>query len=78
MGSESAIQNQEGKDKSERREWCQKAQLPCFYLSPYFGDSENPDSTLLHILEGLTVFRQRVPKIQAMLRISSCYGLVKK
>ena len=45
-----------------------------FFLSPYFGNS---NSTLLRIFEGLTVFRQRVPKIQAMLGLIPCYGLVK-
>ena len=61
------------RNESERREWRQKAQLPCFYLYPYFGDSRNP-----RIFGGLTVFCQRVPKIQVMLGISPCYGLAKK
>ena len=67
----------EARNKSERREWHQKAQLPCIYLSPYFGNSGNPDSTILRIFWDLTVFHQRVPKIQTMLGISPCYGLVK-
>ena len=58
-------------------EWHLKAQLLCFYLSLYFGDSGNPESTFSHIFEGLTVFHQRVPKIQAMRGLGPCYGLVK-
>ena len=78
VGSDSASQHQQGEDESERREWRQKAQLQCFYLFPYFGDSGNPDSTLLRIFEGLTVFCKRVTKIQTTLGLSPCYGLVKK
>ena len=37
VGSDSASQHQEDKGESERRKWCRKAQLPCFYLSSYFG-----------------------------------------
>ena len=66
------------RNENERCEYCQNLQLLCFYLSPYFGDSRNPDLTLLRIFENMTVFRQRDPKIQAMIRISPCYGLVLK
>ena len=65
------------------------AKIPnsCFYTFPnscvytflhIFGESVNPDSTLLHTFEGLTAFRQRVPKIQVMLGLIPCYGLVKQ
>ena len=63
------------KNEIERRKWRQKAQLLRFFLSLYFG---NPDSTLSRIFGGLTVFCQRVPKIQAVLGLAPCYGLVKK
>ena len=72
----SRASTKEARNESEICEWHRKAQLPCFYLSPYFGDSGNPNSTLFRIFEGLTVFRQKVPKVKAMLGLIPCYGLV--
>ena len=77
-GPISRASNKETRNKSERRKGRRKAQLPFFYLSPYFGDSGNPDLTLFRIFEGMTVFHQKFPKIQAMLGLSPCYGLVKQ
>ena len=67
VGSGFASQHQEGEDEIEICEWRRKAQLLCFFLSLYFG---NPDSTLLRSFEGLAVFRQGVPKIQACLGLA--------
>ena len=40
--SDSASQNQEGEDESERRKWCQKAQLPCFTFNHILGTLGTP------------------------------------
>ena len=59
------------RNKSESREWYQKAKILCFCLSSYFGTL---DSTLFHIFEGLSIFCQRGLKIQAVLGLIPCCG----
>ena len=76
--ADSVIQQQEGEGESERREWRQKAQLPFFYFPPISGTLGTPTRPSYVFSEGLAIFRQMVPKIQAMLGITPCYGLVKQ
>ena len=63
------------RNEIESRKWRQRALLPCFCLSLYFG---TPNSSLFRIFGGLAVFCQRGLKIQAMRGRSPCCGLVKR